>query len=354
MRILIGVSHPKHVHIFKNPINNLIERGHDVKVVAVNKDITTYLLSKYGIKYLLVGDSKFSIYEKVFSLLKWEYKTLKIVREFKPDLIVGRALPHLAHVSALFRKPFVVFEDTEIAKVIHKITIPFASAVVTPQCYIGDFGKKHVRFNGYFELAYLHPKYFKPDDDVLDYLNLSKNDTYTVLRLISWSAYHDVNLKGFKEGLELEFIRTLEEYGQVFITSERKLPKELEKYKLRIPPEKIHSLLWYANLYIGEGGTMAVEAAILGTPAIHVESTSRGIATGELSGNFLELRDKYGLLYFYPDQNQALEKAISILEDKNSKNEWRNKSKRLLKDKVDVTVWMTHFIDYIIGTEIEG
>jgi len=52
--------------------------------------------------------------------------------------------------------------------------------------------------------------------------------------------------------------------------------------------------------------------------------------------------DKYGLL-FYPDQ--ALEEAISILEDKNSKNEWRKRRERLLSDKIDVTVWMTDFIE---------
>jgi len=31
---------------------------------------------------------------------------------------------------------------------------------------------------------------------------------------------------------------------------------------------------------------MAAEAAILGTPAIHIESNSKGIATGSFSGNF--------------------------------------------------------------------
>lgn len=347
MRILVGVSHPKHVHIFRNPINSLIEKGHDVEVIAISKNIVEYLLDKYNVKYCVVGNSKFSIYGKFFSLLGWEYKTLKIVREFKPDLVVGRALPHLAHVSALVRKPFVVFEDTELAKLLHKVTVPFASAVVTPQCYLGDFGKKHIRFNGYFELAYLHPNYFSPERSILDYLGISKKENFIVLRLISWSAYHDVGLRGIDNHVDV--IKILEQYGRVFIIPEGKLSRKLEEYKLRVPPEKIHSLLHYARLYIGEGGTMAVEASILGTPSIHIESTSSGVATGYLSGNFLELKNKYGLLYFYPRQDQALKKAVEILEDGTSKKKWLKKRRKLLKEKIDVSIWMVDFIESFVS-----
>jgi len=163
------------------------------------------------------------------------------------------------------------------------------------------------------------------------------------LRFISWSASHDIGLRGIRDASNL--IKSLEPYGRILITSEKKLNSKLEKYRITCSPEKIHSLLYYAQLYIGEGGTMATESAILGTPAIHIESNSSGIATGNFSGNFLELRDKYGLLYFYPNQEQALEKAVEILENENSKREWQKKRERLLKEKIDVTTWMTDFIE---------
>lgn len=90
---------------------------------------------------------------------------------------------------------------------------------------------------------------------------------------------------------------------------------------------------------------MAAEAAILGTPSIHVESNAQGIATGNSSGNFRELRDRYGLLYFFADQKAAFSKASEILENKNAKLEWQRKRENLLKDKIDVTAWMTDFIE---------
>jgi uncharacterized protein len=131
----------------------------------------------------------------------------------------------------------------------------------------------------------------------------------------------------------------------VFVSSEKTTDKTLEKYKLKIAPEKFHSLLSYAQLYIGEGGSIATEAAILGTPSVHIESDSHGVATGYRSGNFRELRDKYGLMFFYPDEKTALDKAIEILSDPNSKSEWQKKREKLLKDKIDVTEWLTDFIE---------
>ena len=346
MRILVDIGHPAQVHYFKNTIWNLESSGHEIIITARNKDVTLRLLKAYNFNYKVVGSSTGNILGKACNILRNDYILLKIARKFKPDLFLSFCSPYAAHVSKLMHKVHIAFCDTESASLVIWLTLPFTDIVCTPLSFRRRLdGKKHIRFNGYFELAYLHPKYFKPDGSVLDYLNLSKNDKFTILRFISWSAYHDVNLRGFKKGSEMNFIKNLEKYGQVFITSERKLPKELEKYRLNIPPEKIHSLLQYANLYVGEGGTMAVEAAILGTPSIHVESTSSGIATGEFSGNFLELRDKYHLLYFYPDQNQALQKAIDILEDKNSKRTWRRKRERMLRDKIDVTAWMTDLIE---------
>lgn len=345
MKIQITISHPKHVHLFKNVIYNLVEKGHKIKIVARDKDVTLSLLETYGLKYELFEKHRSRLFSKAVDHLLVTRTFYKIAKNFNPDILTGCGGAVVAHTGRIIGKPSIVFADTETAKLVNMLTFPFSSAICTPSCYKENLGKKQVRYNGYEELAYLHPNYFKPNLEFLDELNLLEDDKFIILRFISWEASHDIGLRGIKKGTELEFIKSLERYGRVFITSERKLDKKLEKYRITISPEKIHSLLYYAQLYIGEGGTMAAEAAILGTPAIHIESTSSGIATGELSGNFLELRDKYGLLYFYPDQNQALEKAISILEDKNSKKEWQKRREKLLKDKIDVTAWMTDFIE---------
>jgi len=76
-------------------------------------------------------------------------------------------------------------------------------------------------------------------------------------------------------------VKALEEYGRVLITSEGALPPELEGYRSRVSPEKLHDLLYYATLYVGDGGTTASECAVLGTHAIYVNSLPLGYIAEE-------------------------------------------------------------------------
>ena len=90
---------------------------------------------------------------------------------------------------------------------------------------------------------------------------------------------------------------------------------------------------------------MAAEAAVLGIPSIHIEATSDGKASGELSGNFRELRDRYQLMYFYATPQEALKKAQEILEDDTSREVWAIRQKRLFENVIDVTSWLTDFVE---------
>ena len=350
MKILFEISHPAHVHFFKNAIWNLENRGHKVLIVARDKDVTLDLLNAYKLDYKLMGKNYTGLIDKAFGLIKMDYVLLKIVKTFKPAIFVGRGSPYLAHISTLVNKPYIAFVDTEHANLVAALTLPLANVICTPSCFKRKLNpKKHLQFNGYKELAYLHPNYFKPDPRVLDDLGLSKDDEFIIMRLISWEAIHDTHSKGFSQDFLEKGVKSLEKYGHVFITSEQKLNANFEKYKIQIPPEKIHSALYYASLYFGEGGTTAVEAALLGTPAVHVEAfrTKSGevVDATQIHGNFDELVKKYKILYTFADQYQAFRKALEILEDTKIKKEMERKREKLLKEKIDVTAFMTEFIE---------
>jgi len=337
MRIMVGIAHPKQVHFWKNIINNLGEDGHEVEIVVWEKDITLYLLNVYGFKYEIIGKSYKGLVRKAYGLLEGDFKAFKVARNFKPDIILAGS-PALAHVSKIIGKLHIDFIDTEHANIAYWLTYPFSDAICTPSCFRKEIkSDKHLIYDGYMELAYLHPNYFKPDPAVLDDLGLSKDDNFIIMRFVSWSASHDIGQYGISSRKNL--VSKLEKYGQVFITSEGKIEKELENYKLKVSPEKFHSLLYYAQLYIGEGGSTATEAAILGTPSIHISSTAK------YCGNFEDLHKNYKLIYTFSDDRQALEKAIEILEDPDSKRKWRQRREKMLKEKIDVTAFMTDFIE---------
>ena len=339
MRIIVGMGHPKQVHFWKNIITNLEKDGHEVKIVAWEKDITLYLLNVYGFEYEIAGKNYKGLAKKAYGMLESDFKLFKIAKEFKPDIFAG-PLVNLAHVSKLIGKTCIDFCDTEHASLANLLSFPFSDVIVTPSCFKRKINqKKHVMFDGYMELAYLHPKYFKPDSGVLDDLGLSKEDRFIILRFVSWRASHDIGEHGFELRELQSFIKELEKFGKVFITSEARLEKDFEKYKIKVPPEKMHDLLYYATMYIGEGAAMATEAGILGTPSIYVSSL-----VGTM-GNFEELEKKYGLVYSYRDAGMALEKASELLEDNKIKEKWKKEKEKVLEEKIDVTKFMTEFIE---------
>ena len=336
MKIMVDLGHPAHVHLFKNFIWEIEKRGHEVLITARDKEILLDLLNAYGFEYIVLSRPGENLFGLTVELLKRDYKLFMLARLYKPDILIGLS-EIITHVGKLSRKPSVVFTDTEHAKLSNLVTNPFADAIITPSCYKKDLGKKQIRYNGYHELAYLHPNYFTPNPAVLDEIGLSKDDTFIILRFVSWTASHDIGQHGIKNKKEL--VRELEKYGRVFITSEGLLPKELEKYKIKVSPEKLHDLLYYASLYIGEGATMATESAILGTPSIYVSSL-----VGTM-GNFIELEQKYGLVFNYNDSDKAMNKAVELIKKPNLKEEWRKKREKLLKETIDVTAFMVWFIE---------
>jgi len=337
MKIVVDINHPAHVHYSKNFIRRMTERGHQVLITATEKDIAYALLDRYNLKYSKLGSYGSTLINKVISFPLINVQMYLAVRKFQPDIFLGFGSIRAAHVAYFLRKPCINFEDTEHSTGQIRLYLPFVSAVCTPSCYREDLGPKQIRYNGYHELAYLHPNRFTPNPAVPEEICLTTGDPFIIIRFVSWQASHDVGQHGISDKIGL--VKALEPYGRILITSEGPLPQELERYRIRISPDKIHDLLFYASLYIGEGATMATEAALLGTPSILVSSL-----VGTM-GNFIELEETYGLTYSYSDPEIALNKALDILRNPESKMIWAEKLKQLLKDKIDVTAFMVWFIE---------
>jgi len=337
MNIVVDINHPADVHLFKNFILKMKEKRHKILITATQKDVSIELLDNYGFDYINLGSYGCSIIKKIINIPIIDFKMYNTIKKFKPDIFVGFGSIRAAHVSRLIGKPCIAFEDTEHSILEHILYMPFTNVICTPSCYNKDLGKKQIRFNGYKELSYLHPNYFNPNLAVLDKVGLNKEDIYIILRLVSWEAPHDVGQYGVQN--KVAMVEELEKYGRVFITSEGKIDKELERYKLEISPEKMHDFMNYASLYIGEGATMATESALMGIPSIYISSL-----VGTM-GNLVELEQKYGLIYSYNDQNKAMKKAIELIQKPDLKEEWKKKKDKLLKDKIDVTEFMIWFIE---------
>ncbi|MFH1957022.1 MAG: DUF354 domain-containing protein [bacterium] len=345
MRILVDILHPAHVHFFKNAIREWEKRGHQVLTTARDKDVTLNLLKAYNIDFTEISKIGKGIFGLAGELVLRNCRLIKIVKNFSPDIMFGVAGVSIAPVGKITGIPSVVFTNNEHAALSNKITFPFADVVCTASCFKKNFGKKHVWFNGYHELAYLHPDYFKPDESVLRELNLTVTDKFVIFRFVSWGAAHDIGEKWLSLQEKRKLIKSAEKYARVFITSESRLPPDLMRYHISISPEKMHSLLSFARLHIGESATMASESAVLGVPAIFVYSSPRGYTD--------EIRDKYELLFTFSSKNhnwrKIENKLIELLEDENMKEKWQMKRNKMLAEKTDVTKFIVGLAEKYCG-----
>jgi len=343
VRILVDILHPAHVHFFKHAVRIWQERGHEVLITARDKEMALYLLNAYGFDYTCISAQKSGPGGLLAELLVRDWRLLRIARKFRPDVLTGIAGVSVAHVAFLLRRPSVVFYDTEFAGLSNAITYPFASVVCTPECYEGDIGNKHVRYPGYHELAYLHPRRFEPNEAVLHKAGIREGEAYFIVRFVSWQASHDRHERGFSANGKVQLVKSLSEHGKPLISSEAPLPEQLERHRIAMDPCDIHHLMAFASLYIGESATMASESAVLGVPAIYLARSGRGYTN--------ELEHRYQLVHNFTDGqfDLALQQLYELLSTPATRKTWATRRERMLEERIDVTEWMVEFVENFVS-----
>lgn len=333
--IHIDIIHPANVHYFKHAIANWKAMGFEIIITCRNKEITYELLGLEGLDYIPMGKNPKSFIGKIFFLFLCEWKIFKIYFKKKPDIALSFAASYVAHMASIFGLPHVSFDDTEHAKLNRRLYFRFTDLVLNPESYILDFGKKQYKFKGHMELFYLNEKYFQPDMGIFNELGISESTPFIFLRFVSWGAFHDQGQMGFSDEYKITLVKKLSEKYKVFISSEGVLPNELQPFLIKIKPNRIHHVLYFADLFIGEGATMASECAALGTPAIYVNSLDAGT---------LQRQAVDGLIINKRYQEGTLEEAFEILNDPGFKIRLKEKIKTLSRERYNLTDFLTWLV----------
>lgn len=343
-RILFFLVHPSKYHLFKNAINTLKKDGYQIDITIITKDVLEELIRNEGWEYVnLIPKGRRSRYlppriAVIYFALKTLWKLWFFTEKKKYDLFISDDL--LSIIGKLRKIKTLHFQDDDLSVVPEsRIILFFADKIISPNvCDLGKYNRKKIGYNGTHELAYLHPNWFKPNIDIVKRINPNL-DRYFVIRLVSLSATHDFGKSGINNNqLEL-LINTLENYGKVYITSEKKLHEQFEKYRVNIKPNDILDFLYYADLFIGDSQTMTSEAALLGVPAFRFNDF-----VGKIS--YLSELENFGLCYgFRTDQfPELMQKITECLQIKNLKEIWYEKKEYYIKNKIDVTSWIINLI----------
>jgi predicted glycosyltransferase len=338
IRVLFDVGHPAQVHLFRHVIAELQGQGHTTLVTSREKEVTVDLLDAFDIEHRVLTARGDSLGSLVIELLARERRLLAAAREFRPDVIVSRLGPVPAHVSTMVGCRHVAVNDTHIDArwlrlLYFWLTLPFVDTVCAPDSFEMPIAARKRRPLDFQELAYLHPSYFEPDPAVLREHGIDPALPFFVVRVAGWDAYHDVGHAGLSPVGLRRLIDILSGQGRVFLSVENDLPADLERYRLPTDPEDIHHVLYYADLYVGDSGTMSTEAAVLGTPAIRTNS----MVGEDDEPVFQALEHQYGLLRSFADEDEALRNVEDLLQAGIDRIDYRSRRDRLIAEQPDVT-----------------
>ncbi|MBE0673397.1 MAG: DUF354 domain-containing protein [Bacteroidales bacterium] len=343
MNILIDIGHPAHVHLFRNLYGELTVRGHNVTVTVKDLPSATRLLDLYGIPYIIIGTRGKSVAGKGLNQIIFDMKLVALAFRKRIDLALGSSIT-IAHASRLSPMKSVVFDDDddEVQPLMTRYGHPFAHALLSPESLRGRRRRADTIYHESFhELAYLHPSRFTPDASVLGEAGLEEGEPYFIMRFSAFKAHHDTGISGISLADKLRLSEYLSARGKLFITTEGDIEPELARYRLSVASHRIHSLMSYATMLVGDSQTMTSEAAVLGVPALRCNSFAGRIA-------YLEEQEKrYGLTYAYtPDNfNAMFEKMKELLAMPSLGEEWQRRRQIMLNDKIDLTDFMVRFIE---------
>jgi uncharacterized protein len=328
MRILIDIGHPSFVHVFKHFAWQMQQKNHEVLFSVRTKDHTEDLLNELKFNYKITGRNYKTVVGKIWGLFINTIKLSIVTLQFKPKIVFSGSSPYASIVSLITLRKHVLIDDTENREQIMLYRFG-ASIILTPDCFSLALGRKHVRYPGYHEHAYL--KTFIRNSN----FDIPTEKPVVFMRFVDWKATHDIGIRGITDAQKLALVKGLASRAHIVISSEKELPAGLTPYAYNGKFADIHDVLAQASAYFGESATMASEAACLNVPAIYLDPTGRCYTR--------ELEDKYGLVRNFTIDPHDFEEAVRLLNDYIDQGVNYDNS-TFMNEKINLTfvlVWLT-------------
>ncbi|MDB2606204.1 DUF354 domain-containing protein [Zobellia sp.] len=266
-KVLIDIYHLPQYNLFRNTIRNFDPSEIDIYCVNRGKllPVIQYELPEYNI--ICIGDYKHNtgMFSMVFKIvLPRIIKLFRLVKASKYRFVIT-AHYQANFVAKLKGIPNVAFIDDP-----RRFVFPLLK-FSADDVYLPPFDKKFdgvKYFNALKEWSYLSPKYLKPDISALIEYNLQAKN-YIFIREVSTETS---NYLSQDSGAILSVANEFPSSLKVVLSLENKeLASQFPKtwIILKEPVKDIHSLMYFSQVVISSGDSVAREGAMLGVPSIY-------------------------------------------------------------------------------------
>lgn len=272
---------PKQV-LFASAIVPKLERaGYDLLLTTRRYREVNELLRLKGLEARCVGKyGGAPLADKLKASLERCLELMKLVMDHKPQLATSYASPEAARVAFGLGIPHVCICDSPHAEAVCKLTVPLSRMLLTPRILGKDSWLKYgiaeeniATYDALDPVAWIRK--LKPNPEILNQLGLDPAKPIALFRL--------------EEAFASYLVREIEQSPIVaaLASIEKTCPPDAQLVALPRYPEQIQflkavlqrttvlahaidgpNLLSFTSAFVGGGGTMTAEAALLGVPTL--------------------------------------------------------------------------------------
>ena len=331
LKIWFDILTPKQLLFFESLIRRL-QKSNKLLCTSRNYREVTDLARIRGMKLIFVGKHGGADRSgKLNASLRRMHNLSKIVEKFMPDLTISFCSPEASRISYGFGVKHIAFCDSPHAEAVMRLSIPFIQKLFIPWV----IPKKEFSKYGISEKAIIH---YKAIDAAVIVKNKSKkysrNDfslknkkTILIRTEESHAAYISNKKNSFK--IVRKIAREFLNYNIVILgrysTQIHQFKKEFGN-NLTVMDKVIDgkSLLEFTDVFVGSGGTMTAEAALMGIPTISYDAVPNYIEQHLVRIGLIRRENN-------PEKIVRIVKQILELDDK----ETRRKAKKILNSMED-------------------
>ena len=276
MKIWFDLTNSPHINFFRDLIKDLEQEGHEVLITSRDAANTLDLLELYNMKYSIVGKyygTKLS-HKLMGSLVRvWELRNF--VKKQKVDVGISQSSFCSAMAGYLAGVPTIYTNDNEHA-LGNKISFLFAKHIFIPEFIpvskvtnLFVHKKKVTQYPGVKEGIYLWHKYMDFKQTKSDHVKIYyRPEPYYAQYYKGKTYFLDPVINELKK--DYEFIILPRDKKQ----TEHYLSDEFKGITVCKKPLTFEEIANDCTLFIGAGGTMTREMAVIGIPTISVYQDS--------------------------------------------------------------------------------
>lgn len=343
MKVWIDILTPKQALFFAPLHDGLRAEGHRVLITTRLYREAEQALRFKKLPHVVVGKhGGGTAFGKLVASGNRIVKLASLIHRWDPDVAVSFSSPEAARVAFGLGVPHVAANDSPHSRMVARLTIPLSVTVCSPWIIKASvwkaFGARGiVRYRALDPSAWL--KRHKPNRRVLAELGLDLDRPIVFLRTEEAFASYLMGRASDRAPVILPVIEELLRLRmdfQIVVSTRYGLQAPVIRRRFGGSVKVLDrivdatSLIAYSSAFIGSGGTMTVEAALLGTPAISCFPGEKPLYIKYLEG--------LGLVDTVSSSRRIASRVRDIISSPEKFEEQRQEGRRLLAWMEDPTV----------------